>query len=132
MKTERLKLQTDPWKTSMTPENYRLKVLNPSQANLNSTTTAVAVIDMQNDYCRKEGKFFTSESQSAVVPISALLAKARAKGIPIIYTRNCLADADGSWACAYQKGWSVTPPHCLAGTWGAEIVDELGPPKMTK
>jgi nicotinamidase-related amidase len=95
--------------------------------NLKAKTTAIIIIDMQNDYCRRGGKAYAPEFEAAVASISAFVAKARAKGIPIVYTQNWLSDSDGSWTRIYEQGWTVVPPHCIQDTAGAEIVDELKP-----
>jgi ureidoacrylate peracid hydrolase len=89
--------------------------------------TAVMVVDMQIDYCRKYGKTYAPEFEAAIGPIKALLAQARAKGVPVVYTKNWLNDPNGTWTKAHEQGWTAIPPHCIEGTEGAEIVDELKP-----
>lgn len=102
-------------------------VPEPSPITVNSKTAALIIIDMQNDYCRKDGKAFASEYEVTIEPIKALLGRARTKGVPVIYTQNWLSDPGGLWEQAYKQGWSVVPPHCLEGTRGADIIDELKP-----
>ena len=119
--------QTELKEISAEYEAYKLTPPEPSSVTLNSLTTALVIIDMQNDYCKKNGSFYAPESEAVITSISALLAEARAKGMPIVYTQNWLSDPDGGWAYAYEMGWTVIPPHCLENTWGAEIVDELKP-----
>lgn len=105
----------------------QLKLHEPAPMSLKSKTTALMIVDMQNDYCRKGGKAYAPEFEAAITPISAFLAKARTKGMPIVYTKNCLGDPGGSWTKIYEQGWTVVPPHCIEGTKGADIVDELRP-----
>jgi len=112
----------------MSRHTYKpLNLPEPTPMNLKAKTTAIIIIDMQNDYCRRGGKAYAPEFEAAVASISAFVAKARAKGIPIVYTQNWLSDSDGSWTRIYEQGWTVVPPHCIQDTPGAEIVDELKP-----
>lgn len=112
----------------MNERTYKpLRLPEPTPMSLKSDATAVMVVDMQNDYCRKDGKTYAPEFEAAIGPISRLLAKARAKGVPVVYTKNWLSDPDETWTKAYEQGWTAIPPHCIEGTKGAEIVEELKP-----
>jgi ureidoacrylate peracid hydrolase len=63
-----------------------LKLVNPKH-------TAILVIDIQNDYCSKNGKIATvrkidvSPVQDIVSPLVNLIKVARSKNVPIIFTR---------------------------------------------
>jgi len=85
------------------------------------------IIDMQHDYCVKDGKAYAPEYEAVIEPIRTLIATARIKNMPIMYTQNWISDKDGLWAKAYEQGLAVVPPHCLEGTRGAEIIDEIKP-----
>ncbi len=86
---------------------------------LDPRRTAVVVVDMQNDFVKPEGKLYVASAQQAVGPIARLLARAREAGVPIIYTQDLHGEDDPEY-----RIWGE---HVKAGTWGAEIVEELAP-----
>jgi nicotinamidase-related amidase len=81
---------------------------------------AVIVIDMINDFVT--GVFKSDRAANIVPNIKALLDHARKRKIPIIYATD-----------AHMPGvdpeFDVWGKHAEAGSWGAEIVDELKPKK---
>lgn len=81
--------------------------------------SAVLVVDMQNDFVHEKGALRVPAAAATVEPIRALLAKARAAGATVIFTQD--------WHAPDDPEFRVWPPHCVAGTWGAEIVAELAP-----
>jgi ureidoacrylate peracid hydrolase len=96
--------------------------------------TALMVIDMQNGFCRAGGSidrigFDLSMLAAAVEPCRRLIASARAAAIPIIYTRYVFrADyADGGLLAHTLMPQLIEERALIAGSWDAEIVDELRP-----
>lgn len=90
---------------------------------------AVLLIDMQNDFCDPDAPTTLHPSIcSTYDPIKRLSAAARAKDLPVIYTRGLVA-ADGSSAGL----WRLKMKHHgargvqIEGGRGAEIIDELKP-----
>jgi ureidoacrylate peracid hydrolase len=90
--------------------------------------TVVLVCDMQNDFIHSDGAFArngkdVSSGQALIPVIGRVLAAARGAGYPIVYTRVSNR-ADG-------VGQSVRTSRLIGalmeGTWGVEVVDELGP-----
>lgn len=80
--------------------------------------TAIIVIDMINDFVT--GVLKTERAQRIIPNIQHLLAFVRKKKIPIVYTNDAhLPDVD--------KELEVWPAHALAGTRGAQVIDELKP-----
>ena len=60
-------------------------------------TTAVLVIDMQNGFCHERGTLPMAglglpDMEAVVVENAALLAAARERGLPVIYTRHVYRD----------------------------------------
>lgn len=111
-------------------------------------STAVIVIDMQNDFGSPGGMFDLagidiSSIQRIVAPISAVLDTARAAGLPVIYTRQehnaDLTDAGNDNAPhrikhrRMQVGLAVKAPDgsdsrvLVRDTWNTAVVDELTP-----
>jgi biuret amidohydrolase len=65
----------------------------PYNGDLRPQNTALIVIDMQTDFCGKGGYvdhmgYDLSLTQAPIAPIKALLTDMRAKGYPIIHTRE--------------------------------------------
>jgi ureidoacrylate peracid hydrolase len=101
---------------------------------LDPKTTALLVVDMQNDFCHPEGYYArngrpAAPIAAAVEPIAGLLPAARAAGLATVFTRIVyatqadLADEHGVRPAA----WSGSGIRLQVGSWGAEIVDELRP-----
>lgn len=101
---------------------------------LDPAATALLVVDMQNDFCHPEGYYArngrpAAQIAAAIEPIAGLLSVARAAGVQPVFTRIVyatqadLADAHGVRPAA----WSGSGVRLQEGSWGAEIVDELGP-----
>lgn len=110
------------------PPGPELEVLDPS-------TTAVLVIDMQNDFCHRDGYYSRigrdgARLAAAVEPIRRLLTVARAAGMPVIYTRlvydATLPDVTERHRLT-PAGWIARERRLGPGTWGAAIIDELEP-----
>jgi len=80
--------------------------------------TTVVVVDMINDFVT--GVFESQRAVKIIPNVKRLLDFARREKIPIIYASDAhLPDVD--------KEFGVWPLHAVAGTWGAEIIDELRP-----
>jgi nicotinamidase-related amidase len=88
---------------------------------LNPKNTALIIVDMQNDFVRKEGKLYVPKAEETIKPIRDLIDKAREAEALVIYTQD--------WHMKDDPEFKIWGEHCLAGTWGAEIVDELKPEK---
>ncbi|AWR96399.1 isochorismatase family protein [Acidianus sulfidivorans JP7] len=88
---------------------------------LNPKDTAVIIVDMQNDFVRKNGKLYVPRAEETIKPISNLINKARNSSALVIYTQD--------WHMKDDPEFKIWGEHALAGTWGAEIVDELTPDK---
>ena len=96
-----------------------VEIPEPQQVRLEKDKTALIVVDMQNDFANPKGALFVKTAPETIPNIKKLLEKARNKGVKIIYTQDWHSKDDPEF-----KIWGV---HAVAGTWGAEIVDELKP-----
>lgn len=89
-------------------------------------TTALIVIDVQNDFCHPDGAFGRAGHDTSPMPALAtrlqkLLAEARARQILTIFVRATYDLEVTSRALAqnrYRRG--LVHSLCLEGTWGAE------------
>jgi nicotinamidase-related amidase len=102
---------------------------------LDPATTALIVVDMQNDFCHRDG-FYARQGQDiaglqAPVPaIAALLERARATGATVVFTRILRDPATGPVESARRlvpKRWFSHGERLIAGSWGAAVIDALAP-----
>ncbi len=89
------------------------------EVRLPAAQTAVVVADMQNDFVRPDGLLCVPSAAATVPHIARLLAAARACGVRIAYIQDTHVEADPEFR--------IWPDHCLQGSWGWQIVDELQP-----
>ncbi len=101
---------------------------------LTAERTALIVVDMQNGFCHADGSaarlgFDITQCQESVEPCVRLVERARAAGIPVIFTRL-------KWRADYRDGGVLTDELlpalaearcCADGTWDAELIDEMAP-----
>lgn len=120
----------------------------PEAVSLDADSTAVLVIDMQNDFGSEGGMFHRAgidiaPIRQAVAPTARVLAAARRKGLPIVYLvmqhREDLADLGDALAPHRIKhaplnvgAPAISPTGAVgrvlvAGGWGTEILPELAP-----
>lgn len=104
--------------------------------------TALLVIDMQNDLCRPDGAFArqgadVSGYAAVIPPLARLIAAARAAGAMVVFVKATTRPDHRSQSPAQlyfelrmQRSYA-TPQDgpfefCLPGTWGHEVIGELG------
>jgi nicotinamidase-related amidase len=81
--------------------------------------TALIVVDMQNDFAHAQGALFVPEAPKTVPAIKGLLERARQAGARVVFTQD--------WHREDDLEFQIWPRHAVAGTWGAEILEELKP-----
>jgi nicotinamidase-related amidase len=102
---------------------------------LDPATTALVLIDMQNDFCATDGFYARAGRDIAalnavIAPIGGLLERARAAGLTIVYTRLVHDAARGPMEARHAlkpKTWTTSGDRLIPGTPGAEVVDALAP-----
>jgi nicotinamidase/pyrazinamidase len=77
------------------------------------------IVDMQNDFIRPTGKLYFPTGQSIINPLVRLKESVVGLGVPVLYVND--AHPENS------EEFSAWPPHCLVGSWGASVVEELSP-----
>ncbi len=80
---------------------------------------ALLVIDMLNDFCLEGAPLYVPSTGDVIPNIARELKRAREAGTPVIYVCDAHVRDDPEFAY-----W---PPHALAGSDGAMVVDELAP-----
>lgn len=89
------------------------------EVRLPAENTAVVVVDMQNDFVKEEGNLVVPAAGETVASIQRTLEAARAHDVRIAYTQDTMMEGDPEF--------DVWPQHCVEGTWGWEIIEELEP-----
>lgn len=89
------------------------------KVELSSARTALLVVDMQNDFVHERGALRVPAAGATVEPIRTLLERARNAKAQVLFTQD--------WHAPDDPEFRIWPPHCVAGTWGAEIIAELSP-----
>jgi len=78
------------------------------------------IIDMLNDFIDPEGALYCGESARAIIPdIKNRLDLYRSADRGVIFLQDAHSPDD--------KEFEKFPPHCVAGTWGSEIIAALAP-----
>lgn len=103
--------------------------------NIDPARAALVVVDMQNDFCKAGGYYAAagrdiSALAAAIEPVAALLARARAAGLTIVFTRLVHDEVRGAMEERHDlrpKRWTASGKRLLPGSWGADVVEELQP-----
>ena len=86
-------------------------------ADFDPATTALLIVDMLKDFFDEGGAMVLEGGKALYRPHQKLLAAARAVGMPVLWLNQSLPPDDSLF--------EMRAVHCLAGSWGAEVVDEL-------
>lgn len=89
------------------------------RVKLDPATTALVIIDMQNDFVRDDGTLQVKAAPATVPAISRLLELARESGMRVAFSQDTHDPGDPEFA--------IWPEHALRGTRGWEMIDELAP-----
>jgi nicotinamidase/pyrazinamidase len=83
--------------------------------------TALIVVDVQNDFADPAGSLYVQGGEHVVPLINAEVARARAAGSFVVYTRDWHPENTPHFA----KDGGVWPVHCVMDTWGSEFHSDL-------
>jgi nicotinamidase/pyrazinamidase len=83
--------------------------------------TALIVVDVQNDFADPSGSLYVRGGEYVVPLINAEVARARAAGGFVVYTRDWHPESTPHFA----SDGGVWPVHCVMNTWGAEFHPDL-------
>jgi nicotinamidase/pyrazinamidase len=84
---------------------------------------ALIVVDVQNDFLPK-GALAVKEGDAIVPVLNRYLGEFERRGLPIFATR----DWHPPDHCSFHERGGPWPPHCIAGTRGAEFAPDLALP----
>lgn len=80
-------------------------------------STALVVVDVQNDFADPAGSLFVQGGDSVVPRINDQIQLAVGNGAFVVYTQDWHPPSTPHFA----KDGGVWPVHCVAETWGAEL-----------
>jgi ureidoacrylate peracid hydrolase len=91
------------------------------QVSLPARSTAVIVVDMLNDFCKPGGAMVLPGYETLVAPQRRVIDAARVAGAPVVF----LLDTHRR-GMRHEREFAKRTPHCLEGSWGAQVIDDLG------
>ncbi len=84
-------------------------------------TTALLVVDYQNDFADPGGSLYVRGGEEIVPFINAEIGNAQRAGARVFHTQDWHPESTPH----FQKDGGIWPVHCVQGTWGAELHPEL-------
>lgn len=108
----------------MKGDSFSEKRRQSSLVKLNLGSTAILVVDMLNDFLKPGGKMVLEGGEVLIPPMRRLLARARKAGMPVVYVNDSHRPG-----LREDREFNKRSQHCIEGTWGAEVIDELKPTK---
>ena len=84
-------------------------------------TSALVVVDVQNDFADPGGSLFVRGALEVVARVNDEVQRAAAGGAMVVYTQDWHPFSTPHFA----KDGGVWPVHCVADTWGAELHRDL-------
>lgn len=99
------------------------------EETLTGRRCALVVVDVQNDFCHPDGPFAQkgldiSRAEAIQPPLHALLAAARARGVPVIFIQNVEDESTDTEAWRLRPDGAEDSPNAgvtRRGSWGAEF-----------
>ena len=85
------------------------------------STTALLVVDVQNDFADPAGGLYVRGGEEVVRPIGIEVGAAQNAGAAVVYTQ----DWHPATTPHFEKDGGVWPVHCVHDTWGAELHPDL-------
>jgi nicotinamidase-related amidase len=89
------------------------------EVQIDPRTTALIVVDMQNDFVKPGGALVVESAAATIPAIQRLLGFARRYEMRVFYTQDTHQEGD--------LEFPIWGRHVLEGSWGWKIVDELAP-----
>lgn len=89
-----------------------------------SPTTALIVVDVQNDFAHPDGSLFVGSAPRIMPYINSQIEEATAAGAVVVASQDWHPASTPHFA----KDGGIWPVHCVADTWGAEFHEDLNAP----
>lgn len=108
-----------------------MALLQTFEARIDPDHSAVVVIDMQNDFCSKDG--FIEKAlgrdgaacRAVAAPVMDLVGMARAAGVPVYWVRAIYDPEKLPEGILVKRRQRTDLPCCGTGSWGAEFYEVL-------
>ncbi len=84
-------------------------------------STALVVVDVQNDFADPAGGLSVPGGDLVVPVVSAEVSAARHAGAVVVYTQDWHPESTPH----FQKDGGIWPVHCVRDTWGAALHPDL-------
>ena len=88
---------------------------------MNSSSTALLVVDVQNDFADPKGSLYVARSEEIFPPLNAAIEWARSTGALVVYTQDWHPPSTPH----FKKDGGIWPVHCVRNSWGAQLHDWL-------
>ena len=85
------------------------------------TTSALVVVDVQNDFADPQGSLYVSGGEPVVAAVNREIERARAAGAMVVYTQDWHPERTPH----FERDGGVWPVHCVRDSWGAAFHPEL-------
>jgi ureidoacrylate peracid hydrolase len=92
------------------------------QVRLDPASSAILIVDMLNEFCKPGGAMVLPGYEALVPPQRRLIEAGRQVGAPIVF----LVDSHRA-NVRQDREWLKRTPHCLEGSWGARVIEDLEP-----
>ena len=92
------------------------------QVRLEPGATAILIVDMLNEFCKPGGAMVLPGYEALVPPQRRLIEAGRRAGSPVVF----LIDSHRV-NVRQDREWLKRTPHCVEGSWGARVIDDLAP-----
>ncbi|HEU16804.1 MAG TPA: cysteine hydrolase [Nitrososphaeria archaeon] len=89
------------------------------EVRLDPATSALLVVDMQNDFVDPRGRLFVPSAPDTVPRVKLLIERARSSKVPVLYTQD--------WHLPDDPEFKIWGEHAVAETWGSGIIADLAP-----
>jgi nicotinamidase/pyrazinamidase len=90
-------------------------------ANRYDPTTALVVVDVQNDFADPAGSLYVKGAADVVRMVNGESRRATEAGALVVYTQDWHPASTPHFA----KDGGIWPVHCVADTWGAAFASDL-------
>ena len=93
----------------------------PGWAGSYDATSTLLVVDVQNDFADPGGALYVPGAPEILALVQREISRADRAGAGVVYTQDWHPASTPHFA----KDGGLWPVHCVAGTWGAELVPML-------
>jgi ureidoacrylate peracid hydrolase len=92
------------------------------QIHISPQSTCVVIIDMLNEFCKPGGAMVLPGCEKLIGPQKRIIKAGRQTGCPIVFVLDTHRTN-----IRQDREWLKRTPHCLQGSWGAQVIEDLEP-----